>query len=109
LTPDPYTVLVDLARREQEHALQDDLDGLEHVASERDALIAALPDSAPDSAKPALLEAARIQAQTTAVLMEARTRVAAAIGGVERGRATAAGYRAAAGSAPRRGTITVAA
>jgi hypothetical protein len=109
LTPDPYTVLVDLARREQEHALQDDLDGLEHVAAERDALIAALPDSAPDSAKPALLEAARIQAQTTAVLMEGRARLSAEMGDMERGRVTAAGYSRASGAAPRRSTITVAA
>ena len=109
MTPDPYARLVDLARREQEHALQDDLDGLEHVAAERDALIAALPDSAPDSAKPALLEAARIQAQTTAALMEGRARLSAAMGDMERGRAGAAGYTRAAAGAPRRGTITVAA
>jgi hypothetical protein len=109
LTHDPYTRLVDLARREHEHALQDDLDGLEQVAAERDALIATLPESAPESAKPALLDAARIQAQTTAALIEACARVSAAMGDMERGRATAAGYSRAAGASERRGTITVAA
>jgi hypothetical protein len=109
LTPDPYTQLVALARREREHALQDDLDGLEQVAAERDALIAILPESAPESAKPALLDAARIQAQTTAALIEARARVSAEMGAVERGRAGAAGYSRASGAAPRGGTITVAA
>jgi hypothetical protein len=109
VTAEPYTRLVDLARREHEHALQDDVDGLERVAAERDALIATLPDSAPESARPALLDAACIQAQTTALLIEGRARLSAEMGDMERGRATAAGYTRAAGTAPRRGTITVAA
>ena len=109
MTHDPYTRLVDLARREHESALQDDLEGLEQVARERDALIATLPESAPESAKPALLDAARIQGHTTAVLTAARSRLAAEMGEMERGRATAAGYSRAAGGPPRRGTITVAA
>jgi hypothetical protein len=109
VTAEPYTQLVDLARREHEYALQHDLDGLERVGAERDALIATLPERAPESAKPALVDAAHIQAQTTALLIAGRGRLAAEMGDMERGRATAAGYTRASGAAPRQSTITVAA
>ena len=109
MTDAPYNRLVELATREHELVMQDDFEGLEQVAAERDAIVAVLPSTAPESAKPALVECARIQAQTTAVLQLARTRVAGEMAGLERGRETAAGYGRATGAAPARGTITVAA
>ena len=109
MTDAPYARLVELARREYELVLQDDFDGLERVGTERAALIATLPSKAPESAKPALIEAARIQAQTTAALNHARSLLAREMNAVERGRETAAGYSRATATAPVRGTITVAA
>ena len=109
MTDASYNRLVEFARREHELVLQDDFHGLEQLAAQRAALIATLPAKAPESAKPALIEAARIQAQTTAALNHARTRLAGEMAGLERGRQTAAGYGRATASAPARGTITVAA
>ena len=109
MTTDPYTRLVELTQRELELAIQGDIDALERTAAERDALIATLPERAPESAHPALIDAARIQAHVTAVLTEARARLAAEMGDMERGRASAAGYTRASGAPERRGTITVAA
>ena len=109
MTDAPYAMLVELASREYELVMQDDFEGLEHLAAERDAIVALLPQSPPETARPALVECARIQAQTTAALHHARARVAADMAGIERGRETAAGYGRATGAAPARGTITVAA
>ncbi len=109
MTDSQYTRLVELANREYELVMQDDFEGLERLYAERQALIARLPNAAPESAKPALVECARIQARTTAALQQARTRVAAEMAETQRGRATAEGYSRASGSAPPRGTITVAA
>jgi HEAT repeat protein len=109
VTDEPYTQLVALAEREHGLTLRGDFETLERLAAQRDALIAALPETPPASARPALIEAARIQALTTAALNDARTRLAAEMAITERGRQTAAGYSRAVGSAPRGGTITVAA
>ena len=104
-----YARLVDFARREYELVMQEDYESLAELADERDAIVAALPATAPDSAKPSLVECAQIQARTTAARQHVRARVASELGTVERGRDTAAGYSRARGSAPRSGTITVAA
>jgi hypothetical protein len=109
VTDAPYTRLLELATREYELVMQDDFEGLEQVAAEREAIVTHLPATPPESAKPALVESARIQALTTAALHGARTRLAAEMAGLERGRETAAGYGRATGTAPARGTITVAA
>ena len=109
MTDPLYARLVDFARREYELVMQDDFDGLAELADERDAIVALLPDRAPETAKPYLLECAQIQARTTAALQHARSRIARELGAADRGRATAEGYSRAAGTAPARGTITVAA
>ena len=105
----PYKQLVAIAEREYDMVLQDDVEALERLAVERDAIVASLPDSPPASARPMLIEAARIQALTTAALHAARTRVAAEMAGLQRTSQTAAGYGRATGTAPRGSTITVAA
>jgi uncharacterized protein YPO0396 len=105
----PYKQLLALTEREYQHAVDGNLDAIARVVAERDALIATLPATAPESARPALIEAARIQAQTTAVLDAARRGLSAEMATLERTSQTAAGYGRATGVEPRRGTITVAA
>jgi hypothetical protein len=109
VTDERYKRLVTLAAREHELVVQEDFEALERLWADRDALIATLPAAAPASARPALIEAARIQASTTTELQRARARVAAELSSLDRGRDTARGYERASGSAPRVGTITVAA
>jgi hypothetical protein len=104
-----YARLVDFARREYELVMQEDFEALAELADEREAIVAALPATAPESAKPFLLECAQIQARTTAALHEARARTARELGAADRERATVEGYSRASAGAPPRGTITVAA
>jgi hypothetical protein len=88
----PYDRLLTLAKLEHELALQGDLAGLERLDAERRQIVAGLPDKPPPAAKPALVEMAGIQAETTRVLKEARAKLAAEMGQVERTSATAASY-----------------
>jgi hypothetical protein len=104
---EPYQQLLTLARLEHELALQGDLEGLERLDRERRALVAKLPDTPPETAKPALVEMAQLQAATTAVLTDARGKVAAELGATERRGETARGYGRQA--TPPRGTFTAAA
>jgi hypothetical protein len=104
---EPYQRLLTLAKLEHELALQGDLEGLERLDAERRTIVAALPDTPPAAAKPALIEMAQLQAATTAVLTEARARVTAELGESERREQTARGYGRQA--TPRRGTFTAAA
>jgi hypothetical protein len=104
-----YQQLLELAKREHELARQGDLDALERLDSERRRVVATLPAKPPEAAKPALVDMARLQAATTAVLKEARARLAAELGAVDRRGQTARGYGRTAASDEPRGTITVAA
>jgi hypothetical protein len=89
---DPYQRLLTLARLEHELAVQGDLEGTERLDAERRQIVATLPKKPPAAAKPALVEMARIQADTTAVLKEARARVASEMGDVDRAGETARSY-----------------
>jgi hypothetical protein len=102
-----YQQLLTLAKLEHELALQGDLEGLERLDAERRAIVAVLPDTPPEAAKPALVEMAQLQAATTAVLTEARAKVATELGATERRGETARGYGRQA--TPQRGTFTAAA
>lgn len=104
---EPYQRLLTLARLEHELARQGDFDGLERLDAERRAVVAGLPAKAPEAVKPMLVEMAQLQAATTAVLSEARARVAAELGGLERAEETARGYGRLATQT--RGTFTAAA
>jgi hypothetical protein len=106
---DPYRQLVVLAEREHDLVRKGRFDALEQLDDERRALIATLPATAPTAARPALTEAARVQALTTALLEQARTALAAELSTLQRGQETARGYGRAYGAAPQRETITVAA
>ena len=89
---DLYQRLLSLAKLEHELALQGDLEGLERLDAERRTVVATLPAKPPAHAKPMLVEMARIQAETTAVLKEARAKLAAEMGEVDRTSATAESY-----------------
>jgi len=104
---DPYDRLLTLAKLEFELAVQEDFDGLERLDRERRGIVAVLPTQCPPAAKPIVVEMARIQSQTTAVLQEARTRVAGEMGRLERREETAKGYGRQA--TPQRGTFSAAA
>jgi hypothetical protein len=102
-----YQRLLTLAKLEHELALQGDLEGMERLDAERRSIVAGLPDKAPDAVKPALVAMAKIQAETTRVLTEARARIAAEMGEVDKTEQTARGYGRQA--TPQRGTFTAAA
>jgi hypothetical protein len=104
---DPYQRLLTLAKLEHEQALQDDLEAMERLDAERRSIVAALPAKPPADAKPALVEMARIQADTTAVLREAQSKLASEMGEVERVGETARSYGRQASE--RRGTFSAAA
>ena len=101
-----YERLLTLAKLEHELALQGDVEGMERLDAERRQIVAALPATPPAAAKPALVEMASIQAETTRVLMEAKRELAAEMGDVDRTSATAQSYGLQA--TPRRGTFSAA-
>ena len=104
---DPYDRLLTLAKLEFERAVQEDFDALARVDAERRSIVTTLPATPPPAAKPLLVEMARIQAQTTAVLTEARAGVTAEMAKLDRSEQTARGYGRQA--TPQRGTFTAAA
>jgi len=102
-----YQRLLTLAKLEHELALQGDAEGMGRLDSERRQIVATLPEKPPADAKPALVEMARIQAETTRVLKEGRAEIAREMGQVEKTGETARGYGRQA--TPQRGTFTAAA
>jgi hypothetical protein len=104
---DAYQRLLTIAKLEHELALQSDLEGLDRLDAERRAIVATLPEKPPAAAKPALVEMARIQAETTAVLQAARKRIAEELADVDKTGQTARGYGRQA--TPQSGTFTAAA
>ena len=104
---DAYQRLLTLAKLEHELARQGDFDALERLDAERRSIVADLPAAPPAAAKPALVEMARIQADTTAVLTAARKRVSEEMAEVDRTEQTARSYGRQA--TPQRGTFTAAA
>ena len=102
-----YERLLVLAREAHGCALDGDLEGLERIEDERTRLIATLPATAPDAARPLRAEAVAVQAQITAALVGERDRIAGELAATSRVQQTAHGYGRLA--TPQRGTITVAA
>jgi hypothetical protein len=102
-----YERLLTLAKLEHELAQQGDLEGMQRLDAERRTIVATLPARPPAAAKPALVEMARIQAETTAVLTEARKRISQEMGEVDKTEQTARSYGRQ--TTPQRGTFTAAA
>lgn len=89
---DQYARLLTLAKLEHELALQGDFEAMERLDAERRQIVAGLPAKPPADVKPVLVEMARIQAETTRVLSEARAEAAREMGEVERAGETARSY-----------------
>ena len=102
-----YERLLTLAKLERKLADQEDFDGLDRLDAERGSLVAALPATPPAAARPLLAEMARIQAETTAALEQARARLTSEMSNLDRREQTARGYGRQA--TPQRGTFTAAA
>lgn len=87
-----YFRLVALARREAQLIAAGQLDELEALNDERDAVVAALPATPPAGAGPALAEAQRLVAASTAALAAAVERAGTDLNRVGSGRRAAAAY-----------------
>jgi hypothetical protein len=98
---EPYARLATIAESERDLALEGRVDELRELQSRRDALMAALPVTAPEGARPHLLRAAAAQAETTAALATAMRIARADVVRVEHGRTAVAAYRPNGPVAPR--------
>jgi hypothetical protein len=92
VTVDPYTRLVQLAEAEHAALLEGDIESLEPINRERRQLIATLPVRAPEAARPALTEAARLQVRNHTLLEATKARIGARLTQNGRARDTARGY-----------------
>jgi len=93
----PYSRLADLTEVERDHAVAGRIDELRAVQAEKAALVAALPATAPEGARPHLERAAVAQAGVTAALAGAMRAARADAVRVDQGRTAVAAYRPAAG------------
>jgi hypothetical protein len=89
---DPYNALLELTRREHELIVAGDVESLAGVQQQREQLMAVLPPTPPETARPALPEAARIQAATHGLLVAAKEALTAELAATDRSRDTARGY-----------------
>jgi len=92
---DRYEALAALAERELALVSGEQLPTLEQLdalLTERDALVAALPEVPPAAAAPALARATALQERTTAELARRAAEVRRSIGDVGLGRRVAQGY-----------------
>ena len=90
-----YSRLVALARREAELIAAGSLDELPALHEEWEAVVASLPPTPAPHARPALAEAQRLVAASTAALAAAVERAGGELGRLGAGRRAAAAYRAA--------------
>ena len=90
-----YWKLVALARREAELIAAGELEELPALHAEWETLVAALPATPPPHARPALAEAQRLVAASTAALAAAVERTSAELQRLGTGRRAAAAYQAA--------------
>jgi hypothetical protein len=98
---EPYERLATIAESERDLALEGRIDELHQLQSHRAALVAALPATAPEGARPHLLRAAAAQAETTAALATAMRIARADVMRIEHGRTAVAAYRPGGPVAPR--------
>jgi len=96
-----YARLAAIAESERDLALEGRIDELHGLQSERAALVAALPSTAPEGARPHLLRATAAQAEATAALATAMRIASADVMRVEHGRTAVSAYRPGGPVAPR--------
>jgi hypothetical protein len=92
MSAESYRELVELAQREFELVRRQAYDDLPSVWSERDALIAQLPEAAPAEARAALERAAQVQTSTTELLQERSSATGAELRHLSQGRTAMRGY-----------------
>ena len=88
----PYEVLARMIERELELVGGGDYDALEELKSERDALIATLPEIPPATARPALQRAALMNKRVEIEIVRRREALLLEFANVERAVRTARGY-----------------
>jgi hypothetical protein len=89
----PYERLAELAEAERDHAVAGRIEELLEVQAEGAALVASLPATAPEGARPHLERAAAARAEVTAALAAAMRAARADALRVEHGRTAMAAYR----------------
>jgi hypothetical protein len=87
-----YEALAELAERELELVHAGTIEQLPELHAERDALMAALPDTPPASARLPLARAAYLQARVTETLQSRVREAGGELRRVSRGRTAMAGY-----------------
>jgi hypothetical protein len=97
---DPYERLAALVESERDHAVAGRIDELRELQAREAALVAVLPEQAPDGARPYLLRAATARAEVTAALATALRVARADAMRVDHGRTAMAAYRPAPTAAP---------
>jgi hypothetical protein len=88
----PYEALARMIERELDLAGNGDYEALAELKSERDALIATLPESPPASARPALQRAALMNKRVQIEIVRMREALMLEFANVERVGRTARGY-----------------
>ncbi|HTP23797.1 MAG TPA: hypothetical protein VMJ65_29610 [Solirubrobacteraceae bacterium] len=88
----PYEALARMIERELELVGTGDYDALADLRSERDALISALPETPPESARPALQRAALMNKRVEIEIVRRREALLLEFANVERAVRTARGY-----------------
>jgi len=98
---DPYTALLELTEREHALVVAGAWEELAAVDARRRAVLAALPERAPDrAARAALTCAADLQVASTALLEAQVDELRRSLGSVAQGRAAVQGYGAGVGAVP---------
>jgi hypothetical protein len=90
---DAYARLADLTEAERDHAVAGRMEELHAVQAQKAALVAALPATAPEAARPHLVRAQAAQIEVTAALATAMRAARADAVRVEQGRTAVAAYR----------------
>jgi hypothetical protein len=97
---DPSERLAALVESERDHAVAGRIDELREIQAQEAALVAALPEQAPDGARPYLLRAAAARAEVTTALATALRVARADAMRIDHGRTAMAAYRPATPAAP---------
>jgi hypothetical protein len=95
-----YERLATLVEAERDHAVAGRIDELREIQAQEAALVAALPERGPRSARPYLERAAAARAEITTVLATALRVARADAMRVDHGRTAMAAYRPATAAAP---------
>jgi hypothetical protein len=87
-----YEALAELARRELDLVNAGDVDRLPAIHAERSALLAELPATPPEAARPALERAAHLQEHVTAALADSLREAGTELSRLSQGRTAMRGY-----------------